>query len=331
MASGNPNMLDWLKLRDPDGYHADIVEQVDQQNDFIHDLEQIEANSAFAYQTTVRTGFANGTFLRWYQGAQPSKGTTAQINAQIGHLASLLEVDEEEVQAQGEQDVFMANQVAAHVGGMTIDMCTTGVYGDEVANPAAFAGLLQHYNDRSAESGENIFGSSDTTQNKSSIWLVGHGYHGTFGIFPKGSKTAGLTIKPFEPVISENIDGSNGRKPVRRVWCSWKMGLVVRDWRANCRYIVDQATLTKNAASGNDLIDGLTEMVEKIPQDVAARVRLKFYANGRVRSFLRRQIANKVANSTLTMETVGGKPVMMFDGIPFGRMDVLTKTEQGIA
>lgn len=328
---GQPNLMDWLKLRDPDGSHADIVEQLDQQNDVVHSMPLLEANSAFGYRTTVRTGIATATWLKWYQGAQPSKGKTAQITATIGQLASLLEVDKKEVEANGEPAEFMAGQVAAHYSGMAQEIAQTSVYGDEVSEPESFTGLLQHYNDRSAASGENILGSTDTTANKASIWLIGWGYHGVFGIFPKGAKSIGLDTTDYGYAISENIDGNGGRKPVRRVWCSWDLGLCVRDWRSSGRYIVDQSTLTKNAASGQDLIDGLTELVEKIPQKVRALCNMQFLANGKVRSFLRRQIANKVANSTLMMETVAGKSVMTFDGIPFGREDQLLITEQGIA
>jgi hypothetical protein len=55
-----------------------------------------------------------------------------------------------------------------------------------------------------------------------------------------------------------------------------------------------------------------------------------FYCNRTVRSFLRRQIMNKVASSTLTMEQVAGKHVTMFDGIPVRRCDAITNTESGI-
>jgi hypothetical protein len=47
----------------------------------------------------------------------------------------------------------------------------------------------------------------------------------------------------------------------------------------------------------------------------------------KIRSFLRRQITNKVAASTLTMEQVGGKSVVAFDGVPCRRVDALLLTE----
>jgi hypothetical protein len=57
-----------------------------------------------------------------------------------------------------------------------------------------------------------------------------------------------------------------------------------------------------------------------------------FYCNRHTRSMLRRQIAYKVASSTLSMEQVGGKHVLTFDGIPVRRSDqLLNGTETRVA
>ncbi len=50
-----------------------------------------------------------------------------------------------------------------------------------------------------------------------------------------------------------------------------------------------------------------------------------------VRSFLRRQIANKVANSTLSMDTVAGRKVVMFGEVPVYRCDAILNTEAVIS
>jgi hypothetical protein len=56
-------------------------------------------------------------------------------------------------------------------------------------------------------------------------------------------------------------------------------------------------------------------------------VRPVFYMNRRLRTFLRRQIINKTLNSSLTQETIAGKSVTMFDGIPVRRTDALAADE----
>jgi len=91
----------------------------------------------------------------------------------------------------------------------------------------------------------------------------------------------------------------------------------------------DEGELTKNASSGADLIDLMTQAVELLPSQGMGRP--VFYCNRTARSFLRRQIANKVAQSTLTMDEVGGKHVLGFDGIPVKRCDALATTETRIS
>jgi len=83
--------------------------------------------------------------------------------------------------------------------------------------------------------------------------------------------------------------------------------------------------LTKNASAGADLIDLMTQALELVPSMGMGRP--AFYLPRKLRSFLRRQIANKVAASTLTMEEIAGKRVVTFDGVPCRRTDALLLTE----
>jgi hypothetical protein len=49
-----------------------------------------------------------------------------------------------------------------------------------------------------------------------------------------------------------------------------------------------------------------------------------------VRSFLRRQIANR-DNVNLTLDTVAGKHVLNFDGVPVKRCDAIISNETAVA
>jgi hypothetical protein len=52
-----------------------------------------------------------------------------------------------------------------------------------------------------------------------------------------------------------------------------------------------------------------------------------FYMPKVIRSMLRRQIVNKVASSTLSMEDVAGKKVVMMDGVPLRTCAALSADE----
>jgi len=145
-------------------------------------------------------------------------------------------------------------------------------------------------------------------------------------IYPKGS-VAGFQHKDLgEQTLT---DANGGRYQGYRTHYKWDIGLTLRDWRYVVRIAnIDVSALTKNASAGADLIDLLTQALEMLPNGLGRPV---FYCNRTIRSFLRRQIANKVAQSTLTMETVAGKKVVMFDEAPVRRCDQLINTESVVA
>ena len=82
--------------------------------------------------------------------------------------------------------------------------------------------------------------------------------------------------------------------------------------------------LTKNAATGADLIDLFIQLVELPPNLSMGRVAI--YCNRTVRSFMRRQMNNK-SNSHVTPGEIGGKRVVMFDEIPIRRVDSILNNE----
>ena len=326
----HPNLLDWMKRRDPNGKHARIVELLDQTNDIVNDMVVREANDTFGHRTVVRTGLSTPTWRKFYQVVQPSKSQTESVVATPGMLEDLLVVDKALADAENEPEEFMASEMVAKWQGMAQEIASTSIYGNELTEPEAFSGLAAHYNDAAAANAENIIGS--TSGNTSSIWLVGWGLDTTFGFFPKGS-SAGMHMTDLGVELAGDTTGSGGGYLAYRKHLRWDLGLCVRDWRANCRILVNTSTLTKNGASGgtgDDLIDLLTQAIEQVPQSILNTAKMRFYANRTVRSFLRRQIMNKVATSTLTMEQVAGKRVMMFDGIQVGRVDAILNTENDI-
>jgi hypothetical protein len=244
-------------------------------------------------------------------------------------LEAYAEVDKALADLNGNTGAFRLSEDRAHIEGMNQEFASTLFYGNESTEPEAFTGFGARFNDQAAENGGNIITSADTPDgsDNTSIYLVVWGPNTVHGIYPKGSK-AGLNMEDKGQVTIENVDGNGGRMEAYRTHYRWDCGLSVRDWRYVVRINIDQEDLVKNAASGPDLVDLMTQAVELVPS--LSMGRPAFYCNRTVRSFLRRQIANKVAASTLTMEQVAGKHVTMFDGIPVRRCDAITNTESGI-
>lgn len=326
LATYNPTLLDVTKRLDPNGKIDTIGEILTETNEILQDMVWIEGNLPTGHRTTIRTGLPTPTWRKLYGSVQPSKSTTVQVTDATGMLEAYAVVDKALADLNGNTAAFRMSETLAHIEGMNQEFASTLFLGNETTEPEAFTGFGPRFNDQSAENGGNILTSAatpDSTDN-TSIWLIGWGANTVHGIYPKGS-TAGLQVNDKGQVT---LQSSDGYMEAYQSHLRWDCGLTVRDWRYVVRIQVDEEDLVKNAASGPDLVDLLSQATELIPS--LNNCRPVFYANRNIKSFLKRQIANKVASSTLTMETVGGKHVTMFEGIPFKRCDAITSTESGI-
>lgn len=318
-------LLDLAKRSDPDGSIADIVELLNQTNDILADMTFVEGNLPTGHRTSTRVGLPTPTWRKMYGGVQPTKSRTAQITDNCGMLEAYSEVDKALADLNGNTAEFRLSEDSAHIEGMGQEFASTLFYGNEGSEPEAFTGLAPRFNLTTAENGGNIISGGSNDTDNTSIWLVGWGPKTVHGIIPKGSK-AGLQMTDKGVVTVENVDGASGRMEAYRTHYRWDCGLTVRDWRYVVRIAnIEVSDLTKDATSGADLTDLMAQSLELIPS--LSLCRPVFYCNRTIRSFLRRQIINKVSDSTLTMDQVGGKTVMSFSEVPVHRCDAIINTE----
>lgn len=324
----NPTLLDVTKRLDPKGNIDMIAELLAETNEVLDDMTWIEGNLPTGHRTTVRTGLPDVTWRKLNYGVQSSKSRTAQITDNCGMLEAYAECDKSLVQLNGNEAAFRLSEDRAFIEAMNKEMAQTLFYGNEGTEPEAFTGLAPRFNSKTAENainlvdGGGVAGQTDCT----SIYLVVWGPQSVHGIYPKGSK-AGLSTQDLgEQTL---LDAAGGKYQGYRTHYKWDCGLTVRDWRYVSRiHSIDISTLIKTGATGTDLIDCMTQALEIVPNLQMGRP--VFYCSRLVRSFLRRQIANKVAASTLTMDQVAGKHVVSFDGIPVKRCDGILATETSL-
>lgn len=331
LATTHPTLLDVVKSMNPDGSIADVAEILNETNEILDDMVMKEGNLHTGHRGVIRSGLPAPTWRKLYGGVQPTKSSRVQVTDACGMLEAYAEVDKVLADMSGNPAAFRLSEDRAHIEGMSQELASTLFYGDEATEPEAFTGFAPRFNSQSAENGVNILtdaATPDGTDN-TSIWLVVWGDN-VHGIYPKGSM-AGLSMKDLgEQTIGTPTDGYYQGY---RTHYKWDMGLHVKDWRYVVRINIDQEDLTKGAASGPDLLDLFAQAVELIPNINAGRP--VFYCNRTVRGFLRRQIMNKTANSTLSIEQIT-RPngalvrVPMFDGIPVRRCDAILNTESGI-
>lgn len=330
----HPTLLDVTKRLDPNGKIDMIAEILNETNEILDDAVWLEGNLPTGHRTTIRSGLPTPTWRKLYGGVQPTKSRTVQVTDACGMLEAYAEVDKALADLNGNTAAFRLSEDRAHIEGMSQEIADTLFYGNEATEPEAFTGFGPRFNDQSAENGGNILTDAATPDgsDNSSIWLVVWGANTAHMIYPKGSK-AGLQMEDKGQVTIEDVDGNGGRMEAYRSHYRWDAGLTVRDWRYVVRINIDAEDLVKNAATGPDLIDLLSQAVELVPNINAGRP--VFYCNRTIRGFIRRQIMNKTVNSTLSIEQLT-RPngalvrVPMFDGIPIRRCDAITNTESGI-
>lgn len=333
LAITHPTLKDLASQMDPNGKIATIIEILDETNEILEDAVWVEANGVTDHTTTIRAGLPTPTWRKMYGGVQPTKGLATKIKDSMGMLEAYAEVDKALADLNGNTAAFRLNEDRAHIAGMNIEMADTLFYGNEGTEPEAFTGLAPRFNSTTAGNGENIIlgGSAVGQTDNMSIWLVVWSPQTVHMIYPKGSQ-AGLQHRDLGEVTAENIDGNGGRAQIYRTHYRWDAGLSVRDWRYVVRIPnIDRSLLTGDLTTGANLMDLMVQAIEMLPDGGLSAGRPAFYVPRTIRSFLRRQIITSVKNSTLTMDTIAGKKVMTFDGIPVRRTDALAADETRVA
>ena len=325
----HPTLMDVAKRLDPDGKIDTIVEILAETNEVLEDMVWMEGNLPTGHRTTIRSGLPAPTWRKLYGGVQPTKSRTVQVTDTCGMLEAYAEVDKALADLNGNTGAFRLSEDRAHIEGMNQEFASSLFYASEATAPEEITGFAPRYNSLSAENGQNIIQnpSIDGSDN-ATVWLICWGENTVHGIYPKGSM-GGLQMTDKGQVTIENVDASGGRMEAYRTHYRWDCGLSVRDWRYIVRVQYDQEDLKGDNSSGPDLIDLMTQALDVPPSLTMGRP--AFYMNRRARSFLRRQMLEKVAASTLTMEQIGGKQVMSFAGIPVRRCDALLNTETAVA
>lgn len=322
LSTTNLTLADLATRQDPDGKIARVIELLSATNEILDDMPWMECNDGMGHRTTIRSGLPAGTWRLLNYGVQPEKSTTVQVRDATGMLESYAEVDKKLTDLSTDPAGVRFSEDRAFIEGMNQTFATTLIYGDSGVNPERFTGLAPRFNLKSAENGQNILDAGGTGSTNTSVWLVCWDENILHGLYPKGT-SAGL--------ISEDLgqqtllDAAGGRFEGYRTHYQWDCGLTLRDWRYVVRICnVDVTALTKNAATGADLMDLMVQAIELLPNTRMGRP--VFYCNRTIRSYLRRQIINK-SNVWLSMEEVSGKKVLAFDQIPVKRVDAILNTE----
>lgn len=302
------SLVDATKRLAPNGsVETGIAELLTQKNELLLDMLWKESNLPTGHRMVMRTALPTGTWRKFNQGITPTKSTTVQIEEACAMYEQMGAIDKDLAMLNGNTAQFRLTENVAHMSAMNNDMATALFYQDGSA-PERFWGLSPRYNSLSAANGQNILSAGGSGSDNTSVWLLGWGEEGLFGIYPQGSK-GGLYHMPVkdgsEDGCVEYSDGNGGQFRAFVDRYQWKCGLAIKNWNYAVRIAnIDVsdligATGTQASTAATQLIKLMARARSRIPDRTGVKV--AFYMNRTVQSILQVQALDK-SNAALGIE-----------------------------
>lgn len=331
---------DWAKRMGDDYRVASIIELLSQTNEILEDMLVVEGNLPTGHKTTVRTGLPQATWRLLNQGVPNAKSTTAQIVDTCGNLETYAVIDKDIADLNGNTAEFRLSEVKAFLEGMSQQVATTLIYGNQYVNPERFTGFAPRYstkNTSNSQTAYNVLDAGGTSNTNTSLWITTWGSDTIHATFPKG-KITGLQHRDMGewPVT----DSSGNTYQAYRDHFKWEIGLVSRDWRYTVRVAnIDVTQLTGVSAANliNLIVRGMYRLptapvsatsiqTSDTPEVRADMGRTVIYCNRVIRTYLDLQAMNKT-NVLLRLEEFAGKSITTFRGIPVLTCDAILNNE----
>lgn len=320
------SLADAYRRQDGSGQIAEVIEMLAELNPILDDAMAMECNDGSKHLTTTRTGIPQGTWRKLYEGVQPAKSTTKQVHDTTGWLEAYSEVDAKLIALAGKGgNALRMDEAESFVQGMSNQMASAMFYGDTATNPEQFMGLAPRFSSLAAETGGQIVNAGGAGADNTSVWFVVWSPRTVSLLYPKGSM-AGVQRKDLGETTKEKADGSLYQ--IFREHFQWDVGMTVRDWR----YVSRIANLdASDLASGSvDIVGLMIDAYYKLYQRRVRNGRAAIYCSTAVKTALHKK-ARTDNNVNLTVETVEGKEIVSFLGIPIREVDAITNTEAVVA
>lgn len=320
--------------RSRDGVMLPVVEALQQRNGLLQSMVWKQGNTDTGHQVASRNSLPSVTWVRYNDGVLPSKSIVDTYTERTGILEGLSSVDKRVAQVNGNQAAFRASEDDAFLAQMANTVESAFFYESTATNPERILGFQPRLNSTTSAYGKQIIkaDSSPSGSDQSSIWLVGWGERTVYGITPRGQPT-GLEMEDMGQIRDKDLT-TGAIKYKYETLFRWRCGLCIEDYRYVVRVAnIDTSQLTVDAASGADLVRSMVKAYWQIFDP--RQVRLAWYCNRTVGSFLHQQALSKTYNSTLSIEAapmIGsnglfGQPVVKALGFPIYISDAITNTE----
>lgn len=289
----------------------------------------LPANNGDTDKGQIITKYPEGQLRAYNEGwdAEEVLGAAARYTASMVRTRSVVDVSLYNTRKPGEREAWRLRKDEGFMKGLARQAVRRVFYGDPSVDARDCLGLSQIVVPTSEAFGARCINAGGTTAGKlTDIWLINWKPDGMYMFYPQGGEGPGLTVDN----MGEQYINDKNQKAFRALVTEfgWDIGVAAYDPEAVVRICnVDTSKLSKkNTTSGApDLIDLMTQALEKLPDDASGRI--AFYMNDTIRSVLRRQMQNK-DNAFLTWAEIAGRKVLSYGDTPIHKLgsDVIGNT-----
>ncbi len=331
----NPSLVDVLGRTDPQGNISTIIEVAEKSNPIIQDAVFTQCNDGTSHQQTIRTGYPEPIERKFNEFVPSVKSETAIVRDVPVQFEAFPWVDKALADIRNNAAAWRASEQVAVSQGFAAKIARNVIYGSDNTG-SSFIGYASRYSDPAAPNGRNLFDGGGVGADNTSIYAITWGPRGAQMIYPEGS-AAGYMHDDMGVQIRQ--EGSNSMK-VYQDHNKWDTALTLGDWRSGGRIAnIDVSNLTKDAATGADLLDLMIDLEESIDTTAALGIDMVtgdlvqgktcFYVGRTVAKFMRKQALTK-ANNTIRFEEVAGRRVIMWGDYEVKRLDCISDAETAI-
>lgn len=319
-----------LRSRAPDGSHMSMVDVLSANNPLLEEGYWEQANGDTTHETLRVVDEPTGTFVRYNEGTPNSAVSTVPVLEYLARLEDRLQIDIRALEKAPNPISYRREREAAHFRGLVKTFHKTifakDGYGVRAADLKQIDGLATRYNAVAAGSVVSNGGSGDEL---SSIWIIKHGVDGFQFLYPKSMDR---TLKVDDLKIQPAYDASGNRYEVVMTRFAWEFGMNIADPRCVKR-LANITAFGNNSfyQDGTNVLKGeeaLIDLIEALPKGDTSNTVI--YCGPTVMTQFRKRM-NAKTNMYFTQETVWGRPMLTFQGIPIKRVDVLTQDESAVS
>ncbi len=235
--SNNPTYLDLIKVLEPDGKAAKIVEFLQRNCPLMQYLTFQQGNLDTGHRVSVETALPSVGYVAFNEGVEAGKYETAQFDEQCGMIEGKSQLDCKLFDLNG-GDVYRAKYDMRILRSFQNEIETGMFYNSTATSPRRWNGLAPRYANLPSASipfSNQVIDSSvagGTGNDQTSMWLVHFSPDTVFGIVPKGQ---GVGIQTHNMDVQMVPDpAGNTFRAYQTVW-NWNVGLVVADGEAVVR------------------------------------------------------------------------------------------------